>query len=182
MPSDILFSGREAICGKTDLLGLFQEGVQRLFPAAKPLEGPGGNLSSDHTFFLSEGANVIWVEITLRPFSNQDIPDYLSKARKIQEVFPRGMKGLLAAPGFEEGVQGLLGLLRMTVQFLHYESGTAMWIRDITPAPFEISPTEASPYAPAPRALPEAVPFAWNRLSREELREFIQLEIDAAGN
>ena len=148
-----------------DLRKLFREATGHLFPGARPLDLSDKHLSFDTGFFLTEGENVVWVEIVPGPFSSREITDYLSKVRSLETVFPRGIKAVLLAPDFEKDVQELLTLLRFPVRFLRYELGAAL--TDVTP--------------PA-RIETVLLPGTRNRLSREELREFIQREIDLGSN
>ena len=149
----------------TDLRKLFHDAAANLFPGARPLDVSDKHLNFDTGFFLKEGENVIWAEIVPGHFSSREITGYLSKARSLETIFPGGIKAVLLAADFEKGVQELLALLRFPVRFLRYELGATL--------------TDVTPPARLEAALP---PGARNRLSREELREFIQLEIDLGSN
>ncbi len=161
---------------------LLQEATVRLFPRARPLDVGDECLKSPHSLFFRDGNYLLWIELALVPFSREEIPNYLGKASRIQSLFPLEMIAILAAPHFESGVKELLELTRLSIRLFRYQVGTsgletALWVEEMTrciPQPPPRSPEGSSGSWPA--SCPEV---SWSRLSREELSEFIQLELDA---
>ena len=123
------------------------------------------------SLFYRQGDQLFWVESTASPFTRQEISDYLSKARQVQARFPVGLSAVIVSPEFEEGIRELLALLRIPIRLFKYRethssSQAAWWLEEVLLEKKQTEPT------------PEEVPPVFNRLSREELREFVQLEID----
>lgn len=139
---------------------LVRDFIRGLLPKASFLECPDPALRTPHSFFLREGESLFWAEVAQHPFTREEIPDYLAKARQIQTVFPAGVTGILIAPQFEKGVAELFEWMRLTVRLFCYEAGKTPEIQT------------------CPGTSPEPPPPTWNRLTREELREFIQIELD----
>lgn len=173
----------------------FREAIVLLFPTAVPFDWPDRALGPPSSFFLREGENILWVELVSSPFTRNDISDYLAKARQIQSACPSAITGILAAPKFEAGIIELLEFIRIPIRLLRYQEAfplgssgrsnqeTALWLEEITtdrpsdkiqglPMPFKEDSVE--------NVSTEPPGTSWNRLSREELREFIQLELDVA--
>ena len=151
---------------------------------------------NSRSFLLREGENIFWVELISIHFSRREISDYLDKARQIQSAFPSGVLGILAAPDFEPGIREQLDLLRIPVRLFRYQEGmplgvsvraaheSVLWLEEVTVSRSDRIPppcfsVNADPAADIP--LEENLTSSWNRLSREELREFIQLELEVAG-
>ena len=191
----VYYSRRSSHCRSAQWASFFREAVRLLFPAARLFDALNASLGSDHSFFLREGENIYWVEVVSVPFSRNEISDYLTKARQIQSSVPSGLSGILAAPHFEAGVQELLELIRIPVRLFRYQetfpltspfgpsvNESALWIEELTPSASEKShtPASASVEDSAHVHPSEGTPSKWNRLSREELREFIQLELELA--
>lgn len=190
----IFFCRNLPIRESTELAPFIQEAFLLLFPNAIRYRWPDTGLESSTCFFLREADRLFWVEVATAPFSKGDITDYLAKACKIQSSSPSEVCGLLAAPDFEGGVRELLELVRMPVRFFSYHKAVplgplrepipspVLWIREMTTCP----PSPVSPPAgPASSSRMEDssvdLPVAsWSRLNREELKEFIQFELDAA--
>jgi len=127
------------------------------------------------TLFLQKKGDLLWVEVLKASFSRHEISDYLTKASRIQSRFPSGISGILIAPDFEAGVQELMELVKFPVRLFKYREENSPpgesvgWLEEIT---LHGKPAESTP--------PEEPLSLCNRLNREELREFIQLEIDVA--
>lgn len=178
-----------------DALAFFQEAAIRLFPNARPAEFPDPSLKSSHSFIFREGENLFWFEIAPETFTREQIPDFLGKARRFEAAYPGKADVLLAAPCYEEGVRELLDFVRVPIRIFRFRFGsadseTALWLEELTPTGLVPGTSSRRSYSdeetlPAVSAEPSsgdsvAQELLWNRLSREELREFIQLEIDAA--
>lgn len=123
------------------------------------------------SLFYRQGDQLLWVEWMASPFSRQGISDYLDKARQVQARFPAGLSAVIVAPEFEEDIRELLALVRIPIRLFKYQetfsaSQSAWWLEEVH--------TPKKPVEPVPE---EAPPIS-SRLSREELREFVQLEID----
>ena len=181
-----------------DLISLCREALTLLFPNTQPVKGPAERLTSPSCYFLREGGKIHWVEIISTPFSRVEICDYLAKARQVRTLFPSGISGILAAPEFEPGVRELLELIEFPIQCLRYREALPLGLREPSQnflrgpllwiEPVHTYPSQAPrlaiepPYAGEEKIVPlpesESVALC-QRLSREELREFIQLELDA---
>lgn len=192
----IFFSDTSPSGNSTNLVPLLREAMGFLFPNAVPFDWPDGSLKSDHSLFFRNTEGIVWLEFVTVPFSRNEITNYLAKARQIQSLCSSGIAGVLAAPDFEAGVRELLELIRIPTRFLHYQEiaplgrlgrsphESALWIQELTTSH---SPESAAALPtlqnenPQVDVLPPSLRPSWNRLSREELREFIQLELDLAG-
>lgn len=150
-----------------DLTILIRDFIRGLLPKAIFLQCPDAALRSPHSFFLREEENFFWVETVQQPFTREGIPDYLTKARHVQSVFPAGVNGILLALRFEEGVPELFEWMRLTVRLFRYQVGEDGG-----------SVEECLPNQPLSSARAVGTSTTWNRLTREELREFIDLELD----
>jgi len=174
---------------------LLREAVALLFPRAIPFDWPDRGLGPPSSFFLREGDSIFWVEAASGPFTRNHISDYLGKARQIQSVFPLPVTGVLVAPQFEAGIEELLELIRIPIRLFrcqevfplaqagHLEQESALCLEELTPRPSSARISVAEPTAGENHAA--EIPAmnsstSWNRLSREELREFIQFELDVA--
>jgi hypothetical protein len=142
-----------------DLPSIFRERVAPFFPNATPAEAPVADLEAPSSFFLREDGNLLWIEMAVTVFGRNELPVYLEKLQKIQAAFPSSFWAVLAAPGFETGVEDILELVRVPVRIFRYREKE----EKVT-----ILPPTAAP------------PTSWQRLTREELREFIQLDLDLA--
>lgn len=178
-------SGKGADAAST--LQLIREGVLRLFPgvlAKTPVQPEGG---SSQTFFLRDGGNLLWAEIVLAPFVREEIPNYLAKASRLERLFSNGIQGILAAPEFEAGIPELMEFIRIPVRLFRYHVGldqkdSLLCLEEKTVSRPASAPTPGDPAIPTElREVRPAAELSWNRLNREELREFIQLDLDAAG-
>ena len=190
----IFFSRSDSNCKFPGALAYFQEAALRLFPDARPAEFPDPSLKSSHSFVFRQGENLFWFEVASETFTRDEIPDFLGKARRLEAAFPGKADVLLAAPRYEEGVRELLGFVRVPIQIFRFgfgesDSETALWLEELTPASSLPPSSFRRPHpdgeippaiSPEPSGASVAQELSWSRLSREELREFIQLEIDAA--
>ena len=124
------------------------------------------------SIFLQQEDHLLWIEVVKVSFSRREISDFLSKAGQIQSRYTQPIFGILVAPDFETGVQELMGLVKIPIRLFKYreESSLEGWLEEIT-----ISHKVEEPP-------PEDPPTPHNRLNREELREFIQFEIDDASS
>lgn len=191
--SRIFYSKSDLTAEPKAAFSLFQEAVRELFPEAQNTEIADENLKSDHSFFFRAASALVWVEVSRENFSRDAIPDYLGRARRLEAYFQSNFCAFLAAPQFETGVRELLEFIRLPVRIFRYQVGkcgqeSALWLEEISSTPV-VSPM---PGAPLPEPLASEVPsdewqaskleLGWNRLTREELREFIQLELDTAAD
>ena len=175
---------------------LCREALAHLFPGAHPLTGPCEKLASPSSYFLRDGQESLWVEIVPTPFTRVEICDYLARARQVQPLFPSGITGILVAPEFEPGARELLELIEFPIRCLRYQEATPLGpreeIQDLLRGPllwiesvlaFSSGPGKPVSESPALREEPLTPPpetsVPCQRLNREELREFIQLELDA---
>lgn len=138
--------------------------IGKMFPRAVIFEGVPGELKSPYSLFFRDGETLIWAEVKLEPFRKDQISDYLFKAQKIQTFSRSEIQGILVAPQFEAGVHELLHLIRFPVRIFRYRGALSL-------------AENGDRYG-----APEKIIHASNRLSREELREFIQLELEVAVN
>lgn len=174
---------------------LLREAVSLLFPKAIPFDWPDRGLGPPSSFFLREGDSIFWVEAASGPFTRNHISDYLGKARQIQSVSPLSVTGVLVAPQFEAGIEELLELIRIPIRLFRcqevfslarsgsLEQESALCLEELTPRPSSarISVVEPTVNENRPAEIPAMGSSSlWNRLSREELREFIQFELDVA--
>ena len=172
------------------LLPLFREAVALLLPNTISIDWPDASLKSPQSFLLREGENVFWVEVTSSLFTRNEITDYLDRARKIQSVTPLNLCGILAAPDFETGIRELLELIRIPVRLFRYREAVPLGVPPSFQEPVlcieEISVFSEKPSVYPPQAEIPIEPLSVgpgsprSRLGREELREFIQLELDMA--
>ncbi len=177
-----------------------REALTRLFPKATPVSGPCERLVTPSCYFLRDGETSLWIEMMTSVFTRQEICDYLAKAREIQPFFASGITGVLAAPDFESGSRELLELIEFPIRCFRYREavplgpapasfprGAVLWIESV---PALTVPVENFPEKHVPafeeKPLPEfpavETVSSCHRLNREELREFIQLELDALSN
>lgn len=194
MASKVFFSKGKSPGGSPQWPALLREALSFLFPTAVSFEWPDTNLKSPPSFFLRDGEKILWVEFVSLPFSRNEIPGYLQKAKQIQSAAGSGISGILFAPDFEAGVRELLEFIRIPVRLFRCQEAiplgplgrssqeTVLWFQEIMPSPSH--PTVLPLPFPQPDSLLETPPEihlqSSNRLSREELREFIQLELDVA--
>ena len=108
-------------------------------------------------------------------FSREKIPEFLTKAERIQAETPSKLAGIVIAPEFEPGIDGLLKLLHLPLRFFSYQEWQDAPVRKSFA--YVLPPEEPACLSPGP----EVSSHSTHRLSREELREFIQLELDMAG-
>ena len=122
------------------------------------------------SIFFEQGETLLWIEVVRVPFSRSEISDFLTKTRQIQSRFSRPLSGILVAPDFETGIQELMELVKIPIRLFKYREEASLegWLEEIT-----VSHNRE-------RQQSEDPPTPHNRLNREELREFIQLEIDDA--
>lgn len=171
-------------------LPLFRQAVSGLFPRAVFVDWPDPRLGSARSFLLREGEQILWIDWAQVSFSRDQIPDYLARTQEINLIFRSPLQGVLIAPDFEAGVPEMLGLIRMPIRLFRFREGRpldadrpAVQFEEIDSAPREGTPrpllrrTERSGAKMSSSGGP---PAPWHRLSREELREFIQLELDFA--
>ncbi len=130
-------------------------------------------MDAPEPLFFRQGEHLIWVERVGGLFSRQAISDYLAKTRQVQARFPQNLSAVIVAPDFEEGVRELLALVRIPIRFFQYSqkdspSLKSGWLEEVVLREKAVELAR------------EELPLLSNRLSREELREFIQLEIDLA--
>lgn len=172
---------------------LFRQAVSLIFPSALPFAGSPDPLTpSAYSFFLREKEKMIWVEVATVPFTGREVSDYLAKARQIESTCSSEILGILFAPGFEKGIPETMEMIRIPLRLFRYHTGipldacartnqeSALWIEELTPS-FRPrpAPSPLSSLPPIPRILPpETAPSSRNRLTREELRDFIQLELE----
>lgn len=203
MSARIFVSRQAVIQESSNVLFLLREAMPLLFPGAVLVEGPEIPLKTPHSFFLRQGETLLWAEVFFHPFMRTEICDYLARMKQIQGAFPSGVCGILTAPSFEEGVREMLEFSRLPARIFRYheiislESGetapspnlfheSSLWIEEISWAhpkknfhviepPQDERGKEEEQEEPAVDT--GLVPH-WNRLSREELREFVQLELD----
>ena len=178
----------------SELVPLCREAVSHLFPDAVPVDAPGEKLASPTSFFLREASEFFWVEVLARSFTRVEICDYLAKARQIRQFFRSGICGLLLAPEFEPGVKDLLELIEFPIRCLRYQEAVPLGPRDqvhgllrtavLWIEAFDSLPSKHVSFAPPletekkEKPSPAEPPSSNQRLNREELREFIQLELD----
>ena len=176
-------------------LSFVREALFLFFPLAVPHEVLKADFKSDGTFFLKEGKKIYWIEIVPAPFTRNEITDYLARARQTQSLFPTGLAGVLAAPEFESGVKELLEFIRIPMRLFRCQEGlplrpsfscapeSVLCLQEITAPPPDTAGARL-PFmeeVPGPEREGEGMTAAQNRLSREELKEFIQLELEMAG-
>lgn len=169
---------------------LLRQAVSGLFPRAVFVDWPDPRFASSHSFLLREGEQILWIDWAQGSFSRDQIPDYLARTREINLFFRSPLQGVLIAPDFEAGVPEMLGLIRTPVRLFRFREGRpleadrpAMGFEEIdsmhrqgTPRP-SLRHTE---HSGAKMSSSGGPPASWHRLNREELREFIQLELDFA--
>lgn len=149
---------------------LIRDLIRGFLPKSVFLECPDALLRSPHSFFLREGENFFWLEAVRELFTRESLPDYLAKARRVQAIFPAGVTGILLAPQFEAGVPELFEWMRFSVRLFRYKACE-------TPEPgFHIEECRPNPHSSDTASAGTST--TWNRLTREELREFIDLELD----
>ena len=195
MTSRVFFSkSSEPQFPSSNLPTLFRESIALLFPNAVSFDWPDGSLVSPRTIFLRENENIFWVEFTPIPFTRNEISGYLAKARQIQSTISSGISGVLVAPEFETGVRELLELIRIPMRFLRYREAFSLGLLGRHTHESVLCLEEIVGSDPGKGSLPAGLPqkkilsepfsvgagSLRNRLSREELREFIQLELDLA--
>lgn len=165
---------------RSELFVRMREALALLFPNAVPADAPSENLKTAHSFFLRDGETLFWVELAAARFSREGISDYLSKVHQIEAASASRVCGILGAPDFEPGVQELLELIRIPVRLFHYREAI-LWIEELTSRSVMERNPPFPPLHPGVAVRPPAAyrTRAWNRLSREELREFVQLELDS---
>ncbi len=170
-------------------LSLFREALGLLFPSAVFIEDTQKDFP--HSFFLRDGENIFWAHCIFISFSKNEISGYLEKAKQVQSgISPEKLTALLFAPDFEAGVREILEFLRIPIRFFRYQEGVPLeragrssqepilWLQEMaTP---NVSPSPLLEKNFPEKTSIEAPLLSSNRLSREELREFIQLELDAA--
>lgn len=194
MTPKVFFSKETPPRESPHLLSLLHEALSLLFPTAVFFDWPETTPRSPPSLFLRDGENILWAEFVFAPFSRNEISDYLQKARQIQSTAPSGISGILFAPDFEAGVQELLEFIRIPVRLFRYQEGiplgplgrsfqeTVLWFQEVTASASDkiILPVSSAEENFLPEIPAEALPPSSSRLSREELREFIQLELDVA--
>lgn len=173
----VFFACRETSWSASEVSPLIQEAVALVYPRAASSQV---TTDSGTSFYLKEGNQLIWVEISVTPFPKDRLPEYLAMAKQVQAKFPLEIVGILAAPDFETGVRELLELIRIPLHLWRYQRSetptAAFWIEELTSPPNRGSrEPEAVPEEPISEG---STPYG--RLSREELREFIQFELDAS--
>lgn len=176
----------------TIYLPSFRQAVSGLFPRAVFVDWPDPRFASSHSFLLREGEQILWIDWVQSSFSRDQIPDYLARTREINLIFRSPLQGVLIAPNFEAGVPEMLGLIRMPVRLFRFREDRslkadrpAMWFEEIDSTPRERTPRPSLRRTEHPGVKMSSSggspsPAPWHRLSREELREFIQLELDFA--
>ena len=178
-----------------------REALSFLFPKASLMTGPCEKWVTPSCYFLRDAEASLWIEMMTSVFTRQEICDYLAKARKIQPLFASEITGVLVAPDFEPGSRELLELIEFPIRCFRYQEavplrpqaskglpcGPVLWIESVPvfsasvqnapEKPARSFEEEPSPEFPAAEAV-----SVCHRLNREELREFIQLELDALSN
>ena len=168
-------------------LQLIREGILRLFPGAPAQTPPGPEADSLQTFFFREGGNLFWTEIVLAPFVREEIPNYLAQASRLERLYSNGIQGILVASEFGAGIPELMEFIRIPVRLFQYHTGldqkdSLLWLEEKTVSRPALAPLPGiQTVPPEVREEKPAAELSWNRLNREELREFIQLDLDAAG-
>ena len=183
----------------TDWVALCRQAVEHLFPYASVFQEETTKFSTPSSYFLEEKGKMFWVEIIAVPFTRTELCDYLAKARQVKQLFPIKIEGILVAPEFDPGVYELLEVVEMSIQCLRYQAAIPLghrddsedfnrkaflWIEPVRGVSSNLSSSLSCepPYEETEAELempPEPV-SSCQRLSREELREFIQFELDAA--
>lgn len=176
---------------------LVREALRHFLPKAAVCEALEEDLKSERSLFMREGKNIYWIEISPLPFTRAEITDYLSRARRIQILFPAALSGVLVAPEFETGVRELLEFIRIPVRLFRCQEAlpleaslspsleSILCLQEINPS---AAPRAESFYPPLANEPPcsepavEEITISQHRLNREELKEFIQLELDVAGS
>jgi len=177
---------------------LWRETLVTVFPGLRFMERVGGGLDRPNSFFLDRGEEVLWVEVASVPFLRNEVCHYVARAREVQSRFQSGVSGVLMAPDFEPGVRELLELAGLPIRFFRYHQAVslvsgaarpgssheqALWIEELNVSTGSGSATPNPP----PNLEKQEAPLVEDglrssnvRLMREELREFIQLELDVA--
>lgn len=163
-----------------------QRAVSILFPEAVPMECPDPSLQNSHSFFLQDGGGgTLWVEVVLVTFSREQITDYLAQAKQIEIHYHCPVTGILISQDYEPGVCELLSLVRIPIRFFRIQNSSSpsivssQEILEVTPFQINSSSKKLSS-SKETQISPISSRGVWNRLTREELREFIQLELDFA--
>ncbi|GEM_PF-2179302 len=171
---------------------LLKEALPRLFPQAQPLREVDERLGSPYSFFLQEGETLLWVEVAFSPLTRETLTHYLAKAKQVQALFPAAkICGVFAAPDFEAELTQLVEWILIPIRLFRYRevvalenspAEPALWIEELTVASSKKATPPETPPSPGPfqEAMPGGLESHWNRLTREELRDFIQFEIDFA--
>lgn len=183
----------------TDWIAVCREAVDQFFPAASVFSQGVSKFETSSSYFLEEKGKVRWIDIMTVAFTRTELCDYLAKARQVKQMFPIKMEGVLVAPEFDPGVYELLEVTQMPIQCLRYQSAVPLGPRE-EPGDFnlknffwieqvrgvlaqQISSLSCEPPYEDPEVGEEMPPepvSSCQRLTREELREFIQFELDAA--
>lgn len=167
-----------------------------LFPNAVSVEGGREVPMAPDSFLLREKQELFWVHVASRAFSRSGICDYLARARQIQSNTPSSVHCVLMAPDFEPGALELLELAGIPIRFFRYREAVSITKGAQSPKALEepalfieelgvaLSTAALSSHAtrdPKAECPSEFLSSTQTRLSREELREFIQFELDVVG-
>lgn len=183
----------------TDWIALCRQGLEQFFPHASVFNDGIDKFSNPSSYFLEEKGKMRWVEIITVPFTRTELCDYLAKARQVKQMFPLKIEGVLAAPEFDPGVYELLEVVELPVQCLRYQGAIPLgppeesldfyrknffWMEPLRVMSSDLAPSLSCepPYedGEANQEMPPEPVSSCQRLTREELREFIQFELDAA--
>ena len=171
--------------------------VLLLWPEARPAEEIAFDFPSPNSYFLKRGEDFLWVEIFSSAFSLGDLAGYLKKSEEITKELASKVCGFLVAPDFETDLEEISRQLRMPIRAFRYGKAVSLeaaplnvssaksfslWLEEVTPflGPEDFSQKGFQEEKYSSSASYEEIIPAWSPLSREELKEFIQLEIDAA--
>lgn len=192
MNSRIFFSRSPSSKEGQKLFPLLKEALLRLFPNASLLSGGGERLGTPYSFFLQEGTSLLWVEVAFHLLTRETLTPYLTQAKQAQDLFPAAkLSGVWMAPDFDPEIAPLLEWVLIPIRLFRYREVVSLeaspaepvlWIEEASLASLRRAPAIEPPFAADSfeESLPTKLRDHWDRLTREELRNFIQFEIDFA--